>query len=61
MTPDQRVAIVTGGSSGIGRATAVALGKRRKGQGCGSNRREKRGGKQSTIKTLEVTHLFKTD
>ena len=27
MTSDQRVAIVTGGSSGIGRATAVALAR----------------------------------
>ena len=27
MTSDQKVAIVTGGSSGIGRATAVALAK----------------------------------
>jgi NAD(P)-dependent dehydrogenase (short-subunit alcohol dehydrogenase family) len=43
MTPDQRVAIVTGGSSGIGRATAVALGREERAKVVVAARREKEG------------------
>ena len=43
MTSDQKVAIVTGGSSGIGRATAVALAKEEGGKVVVAARREKEG------------------
>ena len=43
MTSDQKVAIVTGGSSGIGRATAVALAKEERVKVVTAARREKEG------------------
>ena len=43
MTSNQKVAIVTGGSSGIGRATAVALGKEERAKVVVAARREKEG------------------
>ena len=43
MTSDQKVAIVTGGSSGIGRATAVALAKEERVKVVVAARREKEG------------------
>jgi NAD(P)-dependent dehydrogenase (short-subunit alcohol dehydrogenase family) len=43
MTSDQKVAIVTGGSSGIGRATAVALAKEEEAKVVVAARREKEG------------------
>jgi NAD(P)-dependent dehydrogenase (short-subunit alcohol dehydrogenase family) len=43
MTSDQKVAIVTGGSSGIGRATAVALAKEERAKVVVAARREKEG------------------
>ena len=38
----QKVAIITGSSSGIGRTTTIALAKRRN-QGCNWTRRDKEG------------------
>jgi NAD(P)-dependent dehydrogenase (short-subunit alcohol dehydrogenase family) len=46
MTSNQKVAIVTGGSSGIGRATAVALAKEERAKIVIAARREKEGRKQ---------------
>jgi NAD(P)-dependent dehydrogenase (short-subunit alcohol dehydrogenase family) len=53
MTPDQRVAIVTGGSSGIGRATAVALGREERAKVVVAARREKEG--EGTVQLVKDT------
>jgi NAD(P)-dependent dehydrogenase (short-subunit alcohol dehydrogenase family) len=53
MTPDQRVAIVTGGSSGIGRATAVALGREERAKVVVAARREKEG--EETVQQVKDT------
>ena len=53
MTSNQKVAIVTGGSSGIGRATAVALAKEEGAKIVIAARREKEG--KETVQLVKET------